>query len=117
MQTPPVEFLARFLNDLQGKFGAEIIEARDEMDGAIVVDVRLDARRALQVHRGFVRDRAVTTFGTSRELVDRSRDLFRRADLLRSELRVTNDSCQEKLDQSRQRIREARSLREGSSPA
>jgi hypothetical protein len=115
MQMPPVEFLARFLNDLQGKFGAEVIEARDELDGAIVVDVRLDARRALKAHRGLVRERAVATVGMSRNLVDRTNDLYRRAGVLRSELEITEASRRRKLDQSRRQIQQTRALRDDSS--
>jgi hypothetical protein len=77
MLTGSADFLARFLGDLQRTFGAEILEARDDLDGVVSVDVRLDAAKAVGVQRLLVRRRAARTVGRSREILDRNQALQR----------------------------------------
>ena len=82
MQNSSIDWLARFLVDLRGSFGAEILDARDDMDGSIVVDVRVDAGKALKHYRRRTRQQAAVTRDRSRELVDTAHDIFRRTDEL-----------------------------------
>ena len=58
MHTASVDVLARLLSDLRERFGAVILDARDDLDGGLVVDVRLDARRAIKAHHEFAAELA-----------------------------------------------------------
>jgi len=111
MQTTSFEQLARLLAHLRSRMGAEILEARDDLDGSIVVDVRLDVGRVIAAHRTIVRERVKDTVGHSRELVDRSRQLSDRAGALLTELRDTNSSRREHLDDTRRQVQVVRALR------
>ena len=104
------DFLARFLGDLQRSFGAEILDARDDLDGAIWVDVRVDAGRARKMHRLVVRQQAEQTFVRSQEILERSASLQRRAIELMGLLTTERDDMSEILAADLSSMREVREL-------
>lgn len=110
------DFLAEFLSDLQSSFGAEILDARDDLHGAIVVDVRVNAERARRVYRTSIRRRAQDAVVRSRMLCDASRTLQADMTVLVDRLRGMDTRRRRWLDDSRAQVEVTRELRRDSHP-
>lgn len=110
------DFLAEFLSDLRTSFGAEILDARDDLDGAIVVDVRVNAERARRVYSTSIRRRTQDAVVRSRMLCDASRTLQADMTVLVDRLRGMDTSRRRWLDDSRAQVEVTRELLRGSQP-
>jgi hypothetical protein len=110
MHTSSIDSLAQLLAGLRRSFGAEVIDVRDDMDGSIVVDVRVDAGKVMITSRRLVREQVDRTLTTSRELVDRTRLLQHRHQELVHDMLVISRSNRVHLKASRARLREVRTL-------
>jgi len=101
MQTSPIDQLARLVGQIHTSFDAEVLDVRDDLDGGIVVDVRLDAAKALDANRRAIRDRAWRVMAESRELLEHSEALQRKTSALMQNLRVSASSYRRSLARSR----------------
>ena len=111
MRPSSADFLARFLGDLQRTFGAEILEARDDMDGALWVDVRMDAGRAMRTRRVLIRKKASEMCMRSREILDLNGELQHHTAELVAAVRPQRRSSQARLEDCRSRMTEIRRKR------
>ena len=114
----PIESLARLLGGLRRSFGAEIIDVRDDLDGGIVVDVKVNAGQVLLTGRRMVRERVSLTLDRSHELVDRTRQLQRRNEELTRQMAIICEANRAGMRDSRARMQDVRRLRlEAAAPA
>jgi hypothetical protein len=104
-----IEQLSSLLGDLQHVFGANVVDARDELDGSIVVDLHIDAGSGLKTYRRYVRERADHVIQQSRDAQDRSITLQQRALAIVGEIQTTAGRNRSLLDTSRSLIRRPRS--------
>ena len=88
-----------------------MIDARDDFDGGIVVDVRLDASKALKQYRVLVLEQAGRTVLRSRALLERNLALQQRAVGLLEEVRAVATANRDMLFESRSIIAGVRTLR------
>jgi len=111
MEISSIDFLARLLGELKRSFDAEVIDARDDFDGGIVVDVRLDASKALKQYRVLVLEQAGRTVLRSRALLETNLALQQRAVGLLEEVRAVATANRDMLFESRAIIAGVRTLR------
>lgn len=107
----PIESLARLLGSLRRSFGAEIIDVRDDLEGGIVVDVKVNAERVLVTGRRMVLEQVSLTLDRSHELVDRTRQLQRRNEELTRQMAIICEANRVGMRNSRARMRDAQRLR------
>jgi hypothetical protein len=86
-----IDFLSGLLSRLQTVFGAVVLDARDELDGSIVVDVQLEAGRALQVYRAHIRNSVHDQLAMSALLVETSASLVGQTGALVERLRLARE--------------------------
>ncbi|MFL5796943.1 MAG: hypothetical protein ACJ77A_03300 [Actinomycetota bacterium] len=72
-------------------FGAVVLDARDELDGSIVVDVQLEAGRALEVYRAHIRNSVHDQLAISALLVETSASIVGRTGALVERLRLARE--------------------------
>lgn len=88
-----IDVLSGLLGRLQTSFDATVLEVRDELDGSIVVDVRMDAGQALRVYRTRIRASAHDEFARAALLLETSASLVLQATHLVEDLRTAMDDC------------------------
>lgn len=86
-----IDFLSGLLARLQTVFGAVVLDARDELDGSIVVDVQMEAGRALQVYRAHIRNSVHDQLAMSALLVETSASLVGQTGVLVERLRLARE--------------------------
>jgi hypothetical protein len=106
-----IEFLSTLIGRLQSAFDARVLEFRDELDGSIVVDVRLDASKAMAAHRRFLRATVDRELATSGSLLDRQLELGTRTGTLLENLQRSSRTTLERLAEARRRLDSVRQLR------
>ena len=95
LEPSPQEVVAALLGELQREFGAVVVDARDDTDGSISVDVQIAAGDARRLERIRLREQRSSVIAASRACHDVAAGLVERAAALVREaeeaLRIRNE--------------------------